>query len=69
MMINIGTKVATVNIAFSTSKRAASVEHKTLQYTTLSKNPHQGTKNEIETNVFTISKVLACLSKQCADQN
>ena len=31
MIVNIGTGVAPVNIAFSSSRRAASIEHKNLQ--------------------------------------
>ena len=36
MMVNIGTRVANVNIVFSTSRKAAKIEFKVLQYTTLS---------------------------------
>ena len=35
-MVNIRTRVATVNIAFSSSRNTASTERKKLQYTTLS---------------------------------
>ena len=34
-MVNIGTRVATVNIAFASSRNAALIERKMLQYTTL----------------------------------
>ena len=36
MMVNIGTGVAPVNIAYSSSRNAALIERKMLQYTTLS---------------------------------
>ena len=35
-MVDIGTRVAPVNIAFSSSRNAALIERKVLQYTTLS---------------------------------
>ena len=39
-MVNIGTRVAPVNIAYSSSRNAALTECKMLQYTTLSKKYH-----------------------------
>ena len=68
MMVNIGTRVATVNIAFSSTRNAALIERKTLHYTTLSIKLHHCTLNELKTQVLTSSDVLACLSIQCADQ-
>ena len=62
------TAVATVNIAFSSSKNAALIERKMLQYTTLSIKLHHCTLSEIKTQVFTLSDVLACVSKHCTDQ-
>ena len=38
MIVNIGTRVAPVNNAFSSSRDAALIERKMLQNTTLSKN-------------------------------
>ena len=35
MMVNIGTRVATASVVFSTSRNAALIERKLLQYTTL----------------------------------
>ena len=68
-MVNIGTKVAPVNIAFSSSKNAALIERKKLQYTTLSIKLHHCTFSEIKTPVFTLSNVLACVSSiHCVDQ-
>ena len=67
-MVNIGTKVVPMNIAFSSSKDAASIERKMLQYTTLSIKLHHCTLSEIKTPVFTLPDVLACVSIQCADQ-
>ena len=68
MMVNIGTKIAPVNIAFSSSKNAALIECKMLHYTTLSIKLHHCTLNELKTQVFTLSDVLACASKHCTDQ-
>ena len=67
-MVNIGTKVAPVNIAFSSSRNAALKERKMLYYTTLSIKLHHCTLSEIKTHVFTLSDVLLCVSKHCADQ-
>ena len=68
MMVNIGTRVAPVNIAFSSSRNAALIERKMLQYTTLSIKLHHYTFSEIETQIFTMSDVLARVSVNCADQ-
>ena len=57
-----------VNIAFSTSRNAALIDRKMLQYTTLSIKLHHCTLSELKTQVFTLSDVLACLSILCADQ-
>ena len=67
-MLNIGTRVASVNVAFSSSKNAALIERKVLQYTTLSIKLHHCTFSEIETPVFTLSDVLACVSIHCVDE-
>ena len=61
-------KIAPVNIAFSSSRNAALIERKMLHYTTLSIKLHQCTLSEIKTEVFTLSDVLACVSKHCADK-
>ena len=68
MTVNIGTRVATVNLAFSTPRKAAIFERKTFQYTTLSKKLHHCTFSEKRIHVFTSSDVLACFSIHCADQ-
>ena len=68
MMVNIGTRVATVNIAFPSPRNAALIERKILHYTTLSIKLYHCTLNELKTQVLTLSDVLACLSVQCADQ-
>ena len=57
-----------MNIAFSSSRNAALIEHKVLQYTTLSTKFHHCTLSEIKTQIFTLSEVLACVSIHCADQ-
>ena len=68
MMVNIGTKTAPVNIAFSSSRNAALIERKMLHYTTLSIKLHHCTLSELKTQVFTLSDVLACVSVHGADQ-
>ena len=68
MIVNMRTAVATVNIAFSSSRNAALIERKMLQYTTLSKKLYHCTLSELKTQLFTLSDVLACFSIHCADQ-
>ena len=68
MIVNIGTGVAPVNIAFSSSRSAALIERKMLQNTKLSIKLHHCILSEIKTRVFTLSDVLACVSIPCADQ-
>ena len=68
MMVNIGTKIAPVNIVFSSSRNAALIERKLLHYTTLSIKFHHCTMSELKIHVFTLSDVLACVSIHCADQ-
>ena len=68
MIVNIGTRVAPVNNAFSSSRKAALNERKMLQNTTLSIKLHPCTLSEIKTQTFTMSDVLACVSVHCADQ-
>ena len=67
-MVNIGTRVALMNIAFSSSKNASLFEPKVLQYTTISIKLHHCTLCEIRTPVFTLSDVLSCVSINCVDQ-
>ena len=62
MVVNIGTRVAPVNIAFSSSKNAALIERKMLQYTTLSIKYHHCTLSKIKTQIFKLSDVLDCVS-------
>ena len=68
MTVDIGTRLAPVNIAFSSSRNAALNERKMLQYTTLSIKLHHCTLSEKKTQIFTFSDVLACVSIHCADQ-
>ena len=68
MMVDIGTKIAPVNIVFSSSRNAALIERKMLHYTTLSIKLHHCTLSEIKTQLFTMSDVHACVSIHCADQ-
>ena len=68
MVINIGTRVATVNSDFSTSRIAALIESKMLQYTTLSSELHHCTSSDLETQIVLLSDVLVCLSIHCEDQ-
>ena len=67
-MVNIGTGVAPVNIAFSSSRSVALFERKMLQNTTFSRKLHHYTMSKIKTQVFTLSDVLGCVSVNCADQ-
>ena len=67
MIVNIGTGVASVNLAFSSSRSAALIERKMLQNTTLTIKLHHCTLSETKTQVFTLSDVLACVSIHCAD--
>ena len=68
MMVNIGTRVAPVNIAFSSSRNAALLERKVLKYTTLSIKLHHCTLSELKTQNFTLSDVLVFVSIHCVDQ-
>ena len=68
IIVNIGTGVAPVNIAFSSSGSAALIERKMLQNTKLSKKLHHCTLSEIKTQFFTFSDILAFVSIHCADQ-
>ena len=67
-MVNIGTRVAPVNNAFSSSRSVALIERKMLQNITLSIKFHHYTVRKIKNHVFTMSEVLACVSVHCADQ-
>ena len=67
-MVNIGTRVATVNLAFFTSRNAALIERKMLHYATLPKKLHQCTSSERKFLVSTLSDVLSRLSKPCVNQ-
>ena len=67
MIVNMRTAVATVNIAFSSSKNADLIERKIMQYTTLSKTPSLYIERK-ETQVFTLSDVFACVSIHWTDQ-
>ena len=68
MIVNIGTGVAPVNIAFSSSRSVALIERKIMQYTKLSKTRRHCTLSVIKTQVFTLLDVLSCVSIHCADQ-
>ena len=67
-MVNIGTRIAPVNLAFSSSGNAALIECKVLHYTTLSIKLHHCTLSEMKAPVFTLSDVLACVSIYYVDQ-
>ena len=67
-MINIGTGVAPVNIAFSSSRIVALFERKMLHNTKFSPKLHQYTMRKIKTQVFTLSDVRACVLVLCVDQ-
>ena len=61
MTVNIGTGVATVYIAFSSSKNATLIERILLQYTTLSKKFRHFTLTGVKTQASRSTDVLACL--------
>ena len=68
-MVNIGTRVEPVNIAFSSSRNATLNERKVLQYTTfIYKTPSFYFEREVKTQVSTSTDVLACLSIHCVDK-
>ena len=67
MMVNTGTRLAAVNIAFSSSRNAGLFQRKLLQYTTLSEKLHHCTLSEIKTQIFTLPDVFACVSIHRAD--
>ena len=67
-MVNIRTRVATVNIAFSISRIAALIERNMLQYTTLYIKLQHCTLSKLKNQVPTLSDVLACVSIHCAHE-
>ena len=68
LIVNIGTGVAPVNIAFSSSRSAALIERRRLQNTKLSIKTQSLYIERKKTQVSTLSDVLACVSIHCADQ-
>ena len=63
MMVNIGTKIAPVNVAFSSSRNAALIERKMLHYTTLSIKLHHCTLSEIKTpSFYNVRRSWLCLN-------
>ena len=61
MIVNIGTRIAPVNIAFSSSRNAALIERKILQYTTSSINYHHCTLSETKNpNFYKIRRPCLC---------
>ena len=67
-MVNIETRIAPVNNAFSSSRNVALIECEVLQNTTLSIKLHHCTLSEIKTPLFTLSDILACVSIHCVGQ-
>ena len=67
-MLDTGTRDATVKIAFSSLRKASLIERKMLQYTPLPIKLHHCTLRELKTQFLTLSDVLACPSKLCANQ-
>ena len=61
-MVNIGTRVAPVNNAFSSSRNASLIERKMLQYTTLSIKLHHCTLSELKTRFYIVRRSCLCLS-------
>ena len=57
-----------MNIASSSSRNATLIERKMLQNKTISMKLQHCTLGELKTQVYTLSDVLASLSKHCTDQ-
>ena len=68
MMVNTGTRITPVNTAFFSSRKAALIECKVLQFTTLSIKLHHCTLSEMKTPVCTLPDIFACVSIHCVDQ-
>ena len=68
MTVNIGTRVATVNIAFSSCRSAALIKRGKVHHTTLSIKLHHCTLGELKTQLFAMSDVLACILKHYLDK-
>ena len=68
MMVKIGTRVAMMNIAFSTSRNGALNERKLLQYTLFSMKLYHCALIEPKFHVFILPDILVCLSKPCTEQ-
>ena len=66
-MVNVGRRAAPVSIDFSSSRNAASIERKVLQYTTSSVKLHLCTLSAKKTNLI-LSDILVCVLIHCADQ-
>ena len=64
MIVNIGTGVAPVNIAFSSSKSAALIQRKMLQNTTLSRKLHHCTFSEKNPSFYIVRRPCLCLNTQ-----
>ena len=56
MMVNIGTRVATVIIVFSTSRNAVLIQLKMFQNIKLPTKLHHCTLSELKTSIFSIIK-------------
>ena len=54
MMVNIGIRDATMNIAFASSRNTALIERKIMQHTTISMKLHHCTLGEIKTKNFSV---------------
>ena len=64
-MVNIGTRVGPVNIAFYSSRNAASIERKILQYTTLTiiyKTPSFYIERNENTSFYIVGRPCLCLN-------
>ena len=65
-MVNIGTRVASVNIAFSRSRSVALIEREILQYTSLSMKYHHCTLSEIKKPKFLLCQTSLLVSQYIA---
>ena len=61
-MVNIGARVAPLNIAFSSSRNAVLIERKMLQYAILSKKLHHCSLSENNASFYIVRRFCLCLN-------
>ena len=68
MRVNIRTRVASVNIAFSSSRNAAFIGRKMLQYTTLFTKLYHCTLSEKNPSSYIVRRPCWCLNTLCGSE-